>query len=265
MAPTMVIVPGSFARSEMYDPVVLPLRETGHTIHALDPPCYPKSHKKGTPAPSMYDDAKFIQDFVERLADKGEDVVIFAHSYGGLPATESLKTITKSERSAQGKRGGVIRIAYLTCIVPKVGENLVTTIRGGAPEMSVDEDDWLYQDDASITARLCFNSLSSEEGIALATELLMPGRHSSVSFGDSLTYPGYKDVPVSWFFCEDDACITPEVQQTAINDIEEAWKSTDKAGQKVDVTSVKCDHIPIYSAREELEKWMEGLFKQRLG
>ena len=83
MAPTMVLVPGSFARSEMYDPVVLPLREKGYTIHALDPPCYPKNYKKGTPPPSMYDDAKFIKEFVEELADKGEEVVLFAHSYGG--------------------------------------------------------------------------------------------------------------------------------------------------------------------------------------
>jgi len=83
MAPTMVLVPGSFGQGELYDPVVLPLREKGYTIHALDPPCYPKNYKKGTPPPSMYDDAKFIKEFVEGLADKGEEVVLFAHSYGG--------------------------------------------------------------------------------------------------------------------------------------------------------------------------------------
>jgi pimeloyl-ACP methyl ester carboxylesterase len=83
MAPTLVLVPGSFGTSEMYDPVVLPLREKGYTIHGLDPPCYPKNHKKGVPPPTMYDDAKFINDFVEGLADKGEEVVVLAHSYGG--------------------------------------------------------------------------------------------------------------------------------------------------------------------------------------
>jgi hypothetical protein len=37
----------------------------------------------------------------------------------------------------------VVRIAYLTAIVPKVGDNLVATIAGGAPAMEVDEVSWL--------------------------------------------------------------------------------------------------------------------------
>jgi pimeloyl-ACP methyl ester carboxylesterase len=80
MTPALVLVPGSFVTSDSYDPVVLPLRAKGYTVHVLDPPCYPKNYKKGVAAPSMYDDAKFISDFVEGL---NEDVVLLAHSYGG--------------------------------------------------------------------------------------------------------------------------------------------------------------------------------------
>jgi pimeloyl-ACP methyl ester carboxylesterase len=83
MAPTMVLIPGSFAHSSLYSTVISPLRSKGFSIHALDPPCYPKSYVKGAPPPSMYDDAKFIASYVEKLADEGEDVVLFAHSYGG--------------------------------------------------------------------------------------------------------------------------------------------------------------------------------------
>jgi hypothetical protein len=50
--------------------------------------------------------------------------------------------------------------------------------------------------------------------------------------------------------------------QTAIDDIEASWKGTEREGTKVEVTSVKCDHIPVFSARDELEKWMEGLFEK---
>jgi hypothetical protein len=84
MAPTLVLIPGSFSTPDMYDPVVLPLRERGHTIHVLDLPCYPNNYKKGTAPPSMMDDAKAISEFVENLVDeKGEDIVLMAHSYGG--------------------------------------------------------------------------------------------------------------------------------------------------------------------------------------
>jgi hypothetical protein len=57
----------------------------------------------------------------------------------GAPSSQSLEKITKSARLAAGKKGGVTRIAYLTAIVPKVGDNLVTTIAGGAPAMDIDE------------------------------------------------------------------------------------------------------------------------------
>lgn len=64
--------------------------------------------------------------------------------YKGIPATQSLQSITKAERLAQGKQGGVIRIAYMTAIAPKVGDNLGTTISGGSgaggvPPLGVDE------------------------------------------------------------------------------------------------------------------------------
>ncbi|KAH8728951.1 Alpha/Beta hydrolase protein [Phaeosphaeriaceae sp. PMI808] len=260
MAPTLVLVPGSFGSSEMYDPVVLPLRQRGYDIHVLDPPCYPRGYKKGAPAPSMYDDARFISEYITGIADKtGNNVVLLAHSYGGTPASESLEHVTAFKRSAQGKKGGVVRIAYITAVVPQVGGSPATTLNAGSfPPLEADEGGWLSQTDFSKTAALCFNSLTPEAGTAYATENF--GRHSSICFADTLTYPGYKDIPVSWFFCGDDKCVTPEIQQSAIDEIEASWKGTKREGEKVSVTRVECDHVPILSARDELEKWIEGLF-----
>lgn len=83
--PTLVIVPGSFSTSDMYEPIFQGLRSKGYNIHILDPPCYPKNYKAGSgnPPPTMYDDAKFINEFVGKLVEKGEDVVLLPHSYGG--------------------------------------------------------------------------------------------------------------------------------------------------------------------------------------
>lgn len=66
---------------------------------------------------------------------------------------------------------------------------------------------------------------------------------------------------MSWFFCEDDVCVTPEVQQTAIDVIEASWKGTEREGQKVDVKKQWADHIPNFSAKEELTSFLEGLLK----
>lgn len=49
------------------------------------------------------------------------------------------------------------------------------------------------------------------------------------------------------------------MNQTSIDTIEDSWKGTEREGKKVDVTRVKCDHVPVFSAPKELIAWMEGL------
>jgi hypothetical protein len=146
----------------------------------------------------MYDDAKFIHDFITELSDDGKEVIILAHSYGGCPASESLKGLTKNERTAVGKSGGVVRVAYLTAVVPKVGENTVETVStsgsGGAPQVEIDQYGWMNQTDREKTGKMVFNSLSSEESIARSKSF---GPHGGPAFMAPLTHPGYQDVGIS--------------------------------------------------------------------
>lgn len=123
--PSILVIPGSFALPEFYDAVVDPVKAKGYDIRALHLPTVglgPGKPREGTP-PTMYDDAAFIAKEVEKLADEGKDVILIAHSYGGIPVTESVKGLSKEERAKAGKKGGVVRIAYMTCLVPEVGQN----------------------------------------------------------------------------------------------------------------------------------------------
>lgn len=81
-------------------------------------------------------------------------------------------------------------------------------------------------------------------------------KHSAVSFTNPLTYPGYKEVPVSYLFCELDQCIPPEVQQQGIDIIEKA------SGSKVHITKVKADHCPNFTATPETAAWIVDLVKR---
>lgn len=82
--PSVVVVPGSFCPTSMYDPLVMPLRAKGYDIHVLEPPCYPAGYKANSVTqPSMYDDAAYVNEFVRKLADGGKEVILLAHSYGG--------------------------------------------------------------------------------------------------------------------------------------------------------------------------------------
>ena len=138
--PIVVLIPGSFLHSSHYTPTLQPLIDAGLSIHVLNPPCY--YAKKPGPPPTMYDDASFIANFVEGLADKGEEVVIVSHSYGGTPASEAVKGLTVAERRKKGKEGGVVRLAFVTAVVPKVGGGLADTMGVVEVPMEVDEVSW---------------------------------------------------------------------------------------------------------------------------
>jgi hypothetical protein len=125
-AASIVFVPGSFTVPELYSDVLDALTARGYDVHGVhlrtalarndEPP-------RGRPSPSMYDDAAVIAAKVKELADQGKDVVVFAHSYSGTPCSESLKVLSKAHRQEQGLHGGVVRLAFATCLVGEVGQS----------------------------------------------------------------------------------------------------------------------------------------------
>jgi hypothetical protein len=125
--PTLVLIPGSFNFISSYTGVIAAFTSLGHTIHALDLRTVGK--KPGFP-PTMYDDAAFINAELTALADEGKEIVLVGHSYGGIPVSESLKGVSREERKAVGKKGGVVRVAYLTALVPEVGGDAASSLEG---------------------------------------------------------------------------------------------------------------------------------------
>ena len=93
--PTVVVVPGSFCFGDIYNEVLDPLRAKGYDIQVLEPPCYPAGYKRGSNGgapPNMYADARYIHEHVEKLADEGKEVVLVAHSYGGMYFSQPLNS-----------------------------------------------------------------------------------------------------------------------------------------------------------------------------
>jgi len=120
--PTVVIVPGSFSHAYFYDAVVDKLHENRFETIVGNLPSASRSPPE--PAATMAEDAAFFHDIVEKLADQGKDVVLVTHSYGGVVGTEASKALSKSERREAGKEGGIVRMVYLTSVVPTPGNSL---------------------------------------------------------------------------------------------------------------------------------------------
>ena len=117
----VVFVPTSFATPGFYERVVAKLKEHGveATTAAL------QSVGKKEPTPTVADDAAAIQAVVKRFIDEDKDVLLVAHSYGGVPSTESIKGMSKAARERDGYKNGIVGIVYASAVVPCIGENTI--------------------------------------------------------------------------------------------------------------------------------------------
>ncbi|OAL33078.1 hypothetical protein AYO22_00163 [Fonsecaea multimorphosa] len=274
--PAILLIPGSFSLPEFYDPVINAVAAEGYEIQGLHKPSVGLASGKpreGAP-PTMYDDAAFIAKETEKLADQGKDVILVAHSYGGVPVTQSTKGLSKEERKKQGKVGGIVNLAYMTSLVPPVGQAARDILADVPQEQKLDlkvdvgfhplptlvawklltnsaprkqENGWMYQDQPEAVGAIVFSDLPKEEGEAWARKF---PRHSALSFVGELTHAGYKDIPVSYLLCENDKCIPANVQRNGIDLIEK------ESGRKVDVTSIKADHCPMAGQPKAVADWI---------
>lgn len=142
--PYTLIVPGSLTPAAAYDRVIEAVTKRGHEVRALQLPTVRLRSETGPvrEPPTMYEDAALIAREAEALADEGRDVIIVSHSYGGVPATESVRGLSRAARRAEGKTGGVVRLAYMTSLVPELGiaANEVLRNRPRAEGLSVEMD-----------------------------------------------------------------------------------------------------------------------------
>jgi surfactin synthase thioesterase subunit len=127
--PYIVLVPGSFAPAKLYTIFVEKLKAAGYTnVESLDLPSV--GRREGKPAATMAEDAEHINSVAKKLIDAGNDVLLVSHSYGGVPATESLRGLNKKEKG----KNGVIGLLYVTSIVPEVGQGGGSTMGEGLPD-----------------------------------------------------------------------------------------------------------------------------------
>ncbi len=122
-SPVILVIPGSFTTAQMYYATLSAMSKLKPDLQTYVSNLPSAIRNPPEEPATLSDDATHFTSLIEKLADEGKDIVLVAHSYGGLVATE-IKGVTKSERESKGKKGGMIRIVYLAAHVPEVGKSL---------------------------------------------------------------------------------------------------------------------------------------------
>ena len=185
--PTLVIVPGAWHLPSSWDLLRGELDALGYASRAVKLPTTGPDPRGG-----LREDAEAVRAAIEAI---GGPVVVVAHSYGGIPATEGLTDLPN-----------VQQLVFLAAYVPDIDESLFS-LDGAAPDPDSTEDlvpipsdprAWLYADVPTALADLVVSRLVDQR---------------RQSFSDQVTRAAWHTVPSTYVITENDAAIPVPLQE----------------------------------------------------
>ncbi|KAI1635179.1 alpha/beta-hydrolase [Biscogniauxia mediterranea] len=239
--PVVVLVPGAFGTPAGFDKLLPYLTEAGISTH---PGPYPSCNPSDpTTATCSKDIAALRDNVLLPLLDQQKDVVLLAHSYGGVVAGGAAKNLDKQTRTAQGQASSVVGLIYVVGNIALENESLSEAVGGSHPPfIKVDKPgkglaviepamDVLYND--------CDRALAPE-----LEKLMRP--HALLAFDTKASAPAWADEGFdgrrAYVRTLNDCCNPLWLQ--------DSW--LEKSKVKWDVVDFKTGHMPFVSQPQAL-------------
>ncbi|CAI7625443.1 unnamed protein product [Penicillium glandicola] len=157
------------------------------------------------PSLTLEDDVASMRRVLTTLADEGKDIVLVAHSYGGVVASAASEGVVKHVRAEIGKPGGIVKVVYLAAFALDKGQSLLGVLGGDyLPWMKI-EGDYVHADGTGGWQDL---TLEEQEKWNHTTMHI-----SRAVFSGAATYEPWHDVPCSYIICEQDQALPPPIQE----------------------------------------------------
>jgi pimeloyl-ACP methyl ester carboxylesterase len=186
--PTIVLVPGAWHLPSTWDLLRGELDALGYASRAVKLPTTGPDPRGG-----LRDDAEAIRGAVEMLTGP---VVVVAHSYGGIPATEGLTDLP-----------GLRHLIYLAAYMPDVDESM--TSLHGYPDPDSTEGLFPFPADPGPRAQLYADvpeTIADQAVDRLVDQRLQP-------FVDRVTRTAWHTVPSTYIVAEQDASLPVQMQE----------------------------------------------------
>ncbi|KAF9874902.1 hypothetical protein CkaCkLH20_07596 [Colletotrichum karsti] len=168
------------------------------------------------PDVSVEDDARQIRHDLAPHLDEGKEFLAIAHSYGGTPTTIAAKGLSVSERAADGKKGGVRAVVYVTANMPaKKGASALSVL----PPIDIVDvtDDGLVT--ANAKAKAVFYGPDMADELAEECMASLLPQSQKALFGGVSVGVEELSVPAYYILCEKDKTIPVATQEEIISSI----------------------------------------------
>lgn len=125
----VVLVPGYWVGPGAYDTVKPLLEQADHRVTVAP---LPSTGQLPGPTNNLQADVAAIRAIIESRVEQGADVLVVAHSAGGFLAAHATQDLGKKARADAGKKGGVVKFAFLAGALFPPGH-----VHGPAPFMDI--------------------------------------------------------------------------------------------------------------------------------
>ncbi|KAI1360866.1 Alpha/beta hydrolase fold-1 [Xylaria arbuscula] len=234
-----------------YDKFVKLLRESGYEVHV---PQLPSSNGARPPNADLASDTDVFISYATKLADDGHTVVVLAHSYGGMVATNALYGLSKTVRAGKKLPGGVSHLVFAggayvvpqgTSIADKATEaGFGDKIRGYAWTYAEDDSAVLTRPEKMLVGDVYTAAHPEEVGQYVAALQRFNGK---AMYDRISKMPAWKDegLKVIYFVGTQDETVPEPIQRNMIEVMR-------KEGAVLEVVETEWVHCPNLTSEKEL-------------
>ncbi|PYI13909.1 alpha/beta-hydrolase [Aspergillus japonicus CBS 114.51] len=188
--PTLVLIPGSWHQPTCYDPIVQLLQgEDQLNCVAITLPS-----TTGNPNATFKDDLDAARAAITHETAQGRNVIVVAHSYGGMVGNSAIKGLTQSDSPALGSVVGLILIASGFTLT---GLAFMDPFFGHPPPAWRVNRETGYAELVTPPRELFYHDLPPEEAEVWVSQLTTQSLKALFEGGE-FAYAGWQDVPV-WY------------------------------------------------------------------
>ncbi|KAK8015206.1 hypothetical protein PG990_008502 [Apiospora arundinis] len=203
--PTILLIHGAWHNTPTFDLLRAQLSQRGFSSTAVKLVTAGPTDAKNQ---GIAQDVVVIQSELDGLVNTGKEVVVVCHSYGGIPTAAAVEGRNLKDRAAQGQKGGVRMVVYMTSFALPKGVSLMDGL-GGKPAdfFNVTGDVILPIDPANRFYADVEPALSAK-----AVSQILP--QSLKAFEDKAIFePWAAGFEMGYIFAEDDQAIPIDVQK----------------------------------------------------
>ncbi|KAI1110151.1 Alpha/Beta hydrolase protein [Nemania sp. NC0429] len=234
--PVVVLVPGAFGTPAGFEKM-LPYLD-GLQTH---PGSYPSCNPADPMSASCSGDISALRGTLLSLLDQQRDLIILAHSYGGVVAGGAAKGLDKVSRATHGQTSAVLGLIYVAGNITLDGESLFEAVGGAYPPFIKEHKPSRGLALIEPAMEILYNDCDPDPALENA---MTP--HALRAFETRASAPAWQDGGFDgrrvYIRTARDNCNPPVLQ--------DAW--IEKSGVSWDVVNFETGHMPFISQPEAL-------------